>query len=63
MIPAWLANAVQLTPSVTSAHLLQLAGDPGIVGPGGVGFVVVVVGLVVVVGGVVEEEEEATPTQ
>ena len=48
-MPAWLAISVQDTPSVTAAHLLQLSGEPDMVGAGGVGLVVVGTRVVVVV--------------
>ena len=51
-MPAWVARSVQERPAVTRDHLLQLSGEPDMVGPGGVGFVgaaVLVVGDTVVV--------------
>lgn len=59
-MPVWLAIFVHVMPLVTRAHLLQFTGEPGMVGPGGVGLVVVA-GFVVVVG--VGADEPATPTQ
>lgn len=52
-MPAWDANAVHVRPSVTRIYLLQSAGEPGIFGPGGVGFEDVAMMLLVVVDPVV----------
>ncbi|KAL2133497.1 hypothetical protein VTI74DRAFT_2262 [Chaetomium olivicolor] len=46
-MPAWEARSVQVKPSVTRAHLLQSAGNPLMVGPGGDTFEVVALVLVV----------------
>ncbi|KAG2002904.1 hypothetical protein GB937_009440 [Aspergillus fischeri] len=61
--PATPTQSVQERPSVTSDHLLQSAGEPVMVGPGGVGFEVVGLAVLVVVALPSSPSSPEIPTQ